>query len=55
MAAVVGAVIIAIALVIVLPVVVLMSGTLVAAGLGYVLKDEAERSNEGSELIDLNV
>ncbi len=55
MAGVVGAVIIAVILVVVLPVVVLMSGTLVAAGLGYVLKDEAERSNEGSELIDLNI
>ncbi len=52
---VVGAVIIAVVLVVVLPVVVLMSGSLAAAALGYVLKDEAERSNEGSELIDLNI
>lgn len=50
----VGAVIIAIVLVVVLPVTVLMSGSLVAAALGYVLKDEAERANEGSELVELN-
>ena len=49
-----GAVIIAVILVVVLPVVVLMSSVLVAAGLGYLLKDEAERANEGSELVDLN-
>ncbi len=52
--AVTGAVIIAIVLVIVLPVVVLMSGALVSAALGYLLKDEVDRSHEGSELIDLN-
>lgn len=50
-----GAVVIAIILVVVIPVVVLMSGALASAALGYVLMDEAERSHEGSELIDLNV
>jgi len=51
---VVGAVIIAIVLVIVIPVTVLMSGAVASAALGYFLKDEADRSHEGSELIDLN-
>jgi hypothetical protein len=51
---VVGAIIIAIVLVVALPVVVLMSSVLVAAGLGYVLMDEAERSHAGSELVELN-
>jgi hypothetical protein len=49
-----GAVVIAVILVVVIPVVVLMSSVLVAAGLGYVLMDEAERSHAGSELIELN-
>lgn len=49
-----GAIIIAIVLVIVIPVAVCMSGAVVAALLGWSLKDDAEARNEGSELIELN-
>lgn len=50
----IGAVIIAVVLVIVIPVTVLMSGAVASAGLGHLLKDEAEHTHAGSELIDLN-
>ena len=50
----VGAVIIVVVLVVVLPVLIIMSGAVVAAILGSTLKAEAERSHEGSELIELN-
>ncbi len=49
-----GAIIIVVILVIVLPVVVCMSGAVVAAILGWGLKDNAEETHEGSELIELN-
>ena len=49
-----GGLLIVVVLVVVIPVVVMMSGTLVAAALGWALKDDAERRNEGSELIALN-
>jgi hypothetical protein len=48
-----GAVLIVIVL-LVLPVVIIMSLTLVAAALGWSLKDDAEQRYEGSELIELN-
>ena len=32
----------------------LMSGAVIAAALGWALKDNAEATHEGSELIDLN-
>jgi hypothetical protein len=48
-----GAVLIVIVL-LVLPVVIIMSLTLVAAALGWSLKDDAEQRYEGSELIALN-
>ena len=49
-----GAVLMAIVLVVVIPVAVCMSGAVLAALLGWSLKDEANARNEGSELIDLN-
>jgi hypothetical protein len=49
-----GAVIIVIVLVIALPVAVLMGTSLIAAALGWVLKDDAEARHAGSELIALN-
>ena len=49
-----GAVVIVIVLVILIPVAVMMGTSLIAAGLGWVLKDDAEARNEGSELIALN-
>jgi len=51
---VLGAAIIAIVLVIVIPVSVLMSGSVGAAIIGWFLRDDADRSHEGSELVDLN-
>ena len=45
---------IAIVLVIVIPVSVLMSGSVGAAIIGWFLRDDADRSHEGSELVDLN-
>ena len=49
-----GAILMVIVLVLVIPVAVLVSGAVVAALLGWSLKDDAEARNEGSELIDLN-
>jgi hypothetical protein len=50
-----GALILAVIIVIVIPVAVIMTGAVVAAILGWSLKDNGERENEGSELLDLNV
>jgi len=52
--AVLGALIIIVALVIVIPVATIMSGVVVAGILGYTLKDTVEHDHEGSELVDLN-
>jgi len=49
-----GAILIAIVLVVVIPVAVCMSGAVVAALLGWSLKEDAETRYEGSELISLN-
>jgi hypothetical protein len=49
-----GAVVIVLVLVIVLPVLIMMTGPLIAGALGWSLKDDAEARNEGSELIELN-
>ena len=49
-----GGILLAIVLVIVIPVAVMMTGPLVAAALGWALKEDAEHRNEGSELIALN-
>jgi hypothetical protein len=51
---VLGAVIIIVLLVVVVPVATMMSGVVVAAILGFSLKDTVERDHEGSELVDLN-
>jgi hypothetical protein len=48
-----GAVLIVIVL-LVLPVIIIMSLTLVAGALGWSLKSDAEQRYEGSELIELN-
>jgi hypothetical protein len=50
-----GAVIIAVILVIVLPVLFLLGGTIVAMVLGWLLYDHAEATHPGSELIDTNI
>ena len=51
----IGVLIIVVVLVVAIPVGVLMSGGIASALLGYVLKDEADTSHAGSELIDTNV
>ncbi len=51
----IGVAIIVVVLVVVIPVTVLISGGVASAILGFVLKDEAETSHAGSELIDINV
>jgi hypothetical protein len=51
---VVGALIIAVILVFVLPVAFLMGGSVGAAILGWLLKTDGEVTHEGSELIETN-
>lgn len=50
-----GALIIVVLLVFVLPPAFLISGGIVSAILAKVAKDDAEERHEGSELVDLNV
>ncbi len=49
-----GALILAFVIVIVIPVGVLMSGSIAAAGLGWMLKRTAETDHDGSELLETN-
>ena len=49
-----GVVVIIIVLVAVIPVAVVLSGAALAGVLGWFLKDTAEATHEGSELLDLN-
>jgi hypothetical protein len=49
-----GVIIICIVLVVAIPVSVLMSGGIASALLGFLLKEEADTANEGSELIETN-
>ena len=49
-----GAIIIAIVIVIAIPVGVLVSGGVAAAVIGHFLREEGEASHPGSELIELN-
>ena len=50
----VGAVLIVITVVIVLPIMFMWMGAAIAALFGFSLKSHAEARNEGSELIDTN-
>ena len=50
----IGAIIIAIVIVLAIPIGMVMSGGAAAAILGHFLKEEGEASHPGSELIDLN-
>jgi hypothetical protein len=49
-----GALILAVIIIVVIPVSVAMTGGIVAALLGWSLKENGEATHEGSELIDLN-
>jgi hypothetical protein len=51
---VLGALILVFVLVVVIPVAVLMSGAVVAAGLGWLLKSTVESGHAGSELLETN-
>ncbi len=51
----IGPIGIAIVLIVVIPVSVLVSGAVASGLLGYFLKEEAETTHEGSELIATNV
>ncbi len=50
----IGAVLMVLALLVVIPVGVLTAGAVAAAVIGTTLKDDAEQRHEGSELLDLN-
>ena len=49
-----GAIVLAIIIVAILPVIFLMTGGAIAAILGWLLKENGETTHEGSELIELN-
>lgn len=51
---VVGAIVLAVILVLVFPVAIAMSGAVASGILGFFLKETGEVANEGSELIELN-
>jgi hypothetical protein len=51
---IIGALVIAVVIVFVLPIAFLMSGTLGTISMGYLLKDNAEATHPGSELIETN-
>lgn len=50
----VGAVLVVIALLIVIPVGIIISGGVLAAIISHVLRVEVDKNHEGSELLDLN-
>jgi hypothetical protein len=50
-----GAVVIAVILVVVLPVLFLLGGTILAVIFGWLLNEHADATHWGSELIDTNV
>lgn len=50
----IGAAIIVVVLLVVIPVGVLMSGGIGAAVIGWVLRDDVDSRNQDSELLDLN-
>jgi hypothetical protein len=54
MAGMAGAIVLAVVLVVVFPVVVALSGAGAAGILGFFLKGDAEKRHEGSELVELN-
>jgi hypothetical protein len=49
-----GAIIIAVVILVAIPVSVAMSGSVVAGILGWALKENGEATHEGSELIELS-
>ncbi len=51
----IGPALIVVVLVVAIPVSVLISGGFAAAILGFFIKDEVDRSHEGSELLETNI
>jgi hypothetical protein len=51
---IIGALVIAVIIVFALPIAFLMSGTLGAMTMGYLLKRDAEATHPGSELVEVN-
>jgi len=51
---VIGAIIIAVVVLVLIPVGFLMSTSIAAAAMGFLLKTNAEAANEGSELLETN-
>lgn len=51
---IIGALVLAVVIVFALPIVFLMSGSLGAITMGYLLKENAETAHAGSELIETN-
>jgi hypothetical protein len=51
---IIGALVIAVVIVFAIPIAFLMSGTFGAIAMGYLLKDNAEATHPGSELIETN-
>jgi hypothetical protein len=51
---IIGALVIAVVIVFALPIAFLLSGTMGAVTVGYLLKENAEATHPGSELIDTN-
>ena len=49
-----GAIVVAFIIIVLLPVTLMVLGSVVAALFGWALKDDAEERHEGSELIELN-
>jgi len=49
-----GALLLAFAIIVFLPVAIMMTGAVVASLVGWSLKDNGEATHEGSELIELN-
>jgi hypothetical protein len=50
-----GPILLALTILVVIPVSIILTGAVVAGILGWSLKENGESTNEGSELIDLNV
>lgn len=53
--AMIGPILIAVVLVIAMPVAVIMSGAVVSGLLGFFIKDDVDRTHEGSELLKTNI
>ncbi|HEX2577061.1 MAG TPA: hypothetical protein VHK88_11980 [Aquihabitans sp.] len=51
----IGAIVLVVVLVVVIPVGVLMSGAVASALLGWLVNDDVDRTHEGSELLETNV